>query len=157
MPLFRNTCVFRMTRRLNDEISMHKALLKKKVQSLLKMDLLVDISFLIFLSPPKMETSKSCSKYCSFLFGFLKALHSAVSCLILRLKLLFNNQWILLPGHRVLWCKNDTALIPHPDTAISLNFELIYKGTVTISMLKFCYDSDTYSQFKVLNTDLLSL
>lgn len=29
MLLFRNICVFQMTRRLNDEIGKHKALLKK--------------------------------------------------------------------------------------------------------------------------------
>lgn len=37
------------------------------------------------------------------------------------------------------------------------NFELIYKETIILNTLKLHYDSDTYSQFKVLNADLLSL
>lgn len=100
------------------------------------MNLSVNISFLIFSPPPKMEeTSKSCSKYCFSFFGYLEALHSAVSCLILRLKLCYlaiNEFFYLAIG---FYDAKVTQLVSHPDTGLLLNFELIYKETVITNML----------------------
>lgn len=100
------------------------------------MNLSVNISFLIFSPPPKTEeTSKSCSKYCFSFFGYLEALHSAVSCLILRLKLCYlaiNEFFYLAIG---FYDAKVTQLVSHPDTGLLLNFELIYKETVITNML----------------------